>query len=85
MSLGDKGSTLFFKILHLKEAKDKIECICEDGNTIKLQEDILQAFATYYAKIFTLEDAPVNSYKASFPNLVKRIATDFDITYLTKC
>ena len=41
---GDRGPKFFFKVLKVKEAKDNIEFICEDGSVLTNFEDILGAF-----------------------------------------
>lgn len=53
---GDKGSKYLFRLLKSKEARDTIEVICGEGRELNDHKEILNAFAKFYAKLFTLED-----------------------------
>ena len=61
---GDRGSKCFFQLLKPKEARDKIELIQEDGKVLQNTDDILNAFANYYAKLFTSEDQGISMVEA---------------------
>jgi hypothetical protein len=45
LKLGDSGSIFFFKSLKVKEARDKISSICEDGKCYSDSEDIVNVFS----------------------------------------
>lgn len=57
LNLGDRVSKFFFKALKVKEARDKITSICDDGKCFSESEGILEAFTQFYKNLFTSEDS----------------------------
>ena len=56
MTMGDRRSRFFLKVLKAKESKDKIDWVWEDGNNYIKFVDILNAFTQFYKNLFATKD-----------------------------
>ena len=53
---GGQRSKFFFQVLKSKEAKDKVDCLCEEGENATKLDVILGSFARYCNTLLQSED-----------------------------